>query len=332
MPRAGASRSSATPTSPWRSGACPARRPPGRPRPTATSSTWATGEWLINPGSVGQPRDGDPRAAWLELDLDGWRAVYHRVRIRHRRRGGGDPGRPPARFAGRAPVLRPIERRPRGAPNRRQPAELTKVRRRMRYVPRALLAGLSGVAVSLLAACGSSGSLLSADQGSTLNAQLNSVSAALAAHNCAAVADAAATLTELGQQPVRGRLARSAAVAQGASTVLADTQKPVPGGPTSRRRPRRTPPSTTTHGPRRRRPRRPPRPATTSTADAHHERHHADDDDAAALQPRRPARVLLLRGRTGGAGIGDAAAPRERRIGRRRRRLGRHGAGQGPER
>lgn len=30
----------------------------------------AAGEWLINPGSVGQPRDGDPRAAWLELDLD----------------------------------------------------------------------------------------------------------------------------------------------------------------------------------------------------------------------------------------------------------------------
>jgi predicted phosphodiesterase len=38
-----------------------------------------SGEWLINPGSVGQPRDGDPRAAWLELDLDGWRAVYRRV-------------------------------------------------------------------------------------------------------------------------------------------------------------------------------------------------------------------------------------------------------------
>ena len=39
----------------------------------------ATGEWLINPGSVGQPRDSDPRAAWLELDLDGWSAVYRRV-------------------------------------------------------------------------------------------------------------------------------------------------------------------------------------------------------------------------------------------------------------
>jgi predicted phosphodiesterase len=39
----------------------------------------ATGEWLINPGSVGQPRDGDPRAAWLELDLNGWRAIYRRT-------------------------------------------------------------------------------------------------------------------------------------------------------------------------------------------------------------------------------------------------------------
>jgi predicted phosphodiesterase len=37
------------------------------------------GRWLINPGSVGQPRDGDPRAAWLELDTDAWTATYHRV-------------------------------------------------------------------------------------------------------------------------------------------------------------------------------------------------------------------------------------------------------------
>ncbi|HLO36375.1 MAG TPA: hypothetical protein VK194_09845, partial [Candidatus Deferrimicrobium sp.] len=34
---------------------------------------------LINIGSVGQPRDGDPRAAWLELDTDEWKATYHRV-------------------------------------------------------------------------------------------------------------------------------------------------------------------------------------------------------------------------------------------------------------
>ncbi|MBS1679328.1 MAG: metallophosphoesterase family protein [Actinobacteria bacterium] len=37
------------------------------------------GEWLLNPGSVGQPRDGDPRAAWLELDTDELTARYHRV-------------------------------------------------------------------------------------------------------------------------------------------------------------------------------------------------------------------------------------------------------------
>lgn len=37
------------------------------------------GEWLLNPGSVGQPRDGDPRAAWLELDTERWLATYHRV-------------------------------------------------------------------------------------------------------------------------------------------------------------------------------------------------------------------------------------------------------------
>jgi predicted phosphodiesterase len=37
------------------------------------------GRWLINPGSVGQPRDGDPRAAWLELDTEAWTASYRRV-------------------------------------------------------------------------------------------------------------------------------------------------------------------------------------------------------------------------------------------------------------
>jgi predicted phosphodiesterase len=37
------------------------------------------GEWLVNPGSVGQPRDGDPRAAWLALDTEQWTARYHRT-------------------------------------------------------------------------------------------------------------------------------------------------------------------------------------------------------------------------------------------------------------
>src|SRR6266536_1461415 len=37
------------------------------------------GRWLLNPGSVGQPRDGDPRAAWLELDTDQRLGRFHRV-------------------------------------------------------------------------------------------------------------------------------------------------------------------------------------------------------------------------------------------------------------
>jgi diadenosine tetraphosphatase ApaH/serine/threonine PP2A family protein phosphatase len=37
------------------------------------------GHWLLNPGSVGQPRDGDARAAWLELDTAEQTAHFHRV-------------------------------------------------------------------------------------------------------------------------------------------------------------------------------------------------------------------------------------------------------------
>jgi predicted phosphodiesterase len=63
-------------------------RPEGRPRPGFAHGAQASdgalldvddGAWLINPGSVGQPRDGDPRAAWLELDTDEWTARFHRV-------------------------------------------------------------------------------------------------------------------------------------------------------------------------------------------------------------------------------------------------------------
>jgi diadenosine tetraphosphatase ApaH/serine/threonine PP2A family protein phosphatase len=38
-----------------------------------------SGRTLLNPGSVGQPRDGDPRAAYLLLDLDERRASFRRV-------------------------------------------------------------------------------------------------------------------------------------------------------------------------------------------------------------------------------------------------------------
>jgi diadenosine tetraphosphatase ApaH/serine/threonine PP2A family protein phosphatase len=34
---------------------------------------------LLNPGSVGQPRDGDPSAAWLEIDKAAGRAIFRRT-------------------------------------------------------------------------------------------------------------------------------------------------------------------------------------------------------------------------------------------------------------
>ena len=34
---------------------------------------------LLNPGSVGQPRDGDPRAAWLEIDFETAWATFRRT-------------------------------------------------------------------------------------------------------------------------------------------------------------------------------------------------------------------------------------------------------------
>jgi diadenosine tetraphosphatase ApaH/serine/threonine PP2A family protein phosphatase len=54
----------------------------------------AKGRVLLNPGSVGQPRDGDPRAAWLLIDTAARTATFRRTRYdivetqrRMRRRG-----------------------------------------------------------------------------------------------------------------------------------------------------------------------------------------------------------------------------------------------------
>ena len=59
-------------------------RPEGQPA-TGTTQRAGTeldlceGEWLVNPGSTGQPRDGDPRAAWLLLDTERKTATYQRA-------------------------------------------------------------------------------------------------------------------------------------------------------------------------------------------------------------------------------------------------------------
>jgi predicted phosphodiesterase len=51
----------------------------GEPRRDGEQLDISGGEWLLNPGSVGQPRDGDPRASWLLLDLDDPTASFHRT-------------------------------------------------------------------------------------------------------------------------------------------------------------------------------------------------------------------------------------------------------------
>ena len=44
-----------------------------------TTLDLAAARRLLNPGSVGQPRDGDPRAAWLEIDISAGRATFRRT-------------------------------------------------------------------------------------------------------------------------------------------------------------------------------------------------------------------------------------------------------------
>ena len=59
-------------------------RPEGEPASGSTRRAddlldVGAGEWLLNPGSTGQPRDGDPRAAWMVLDTGAWTAEWRRA-------------------------------------------------------------------------------------------------------------------------------------------------------------------------------------------------------------------------------------------------------------
>jgi predicted phosphodiesterase len=63
--------------------------------------------WFINPGSVGQPRDSDPRAAYAVLDCESREVTFHRVAYDHARvardnaRRGLADGKSPPRVAER---------------------------------------------------------------------------------------------------------------------------------------------------------------------------------------------------------------------------------------
>jgi predicted phosphodiesterase len=47
--------------------------------PAGTELELSNARWLLNPGSVGQPRDGNPHAAYLLLDFEAQRASFRRV-------------------------------------------------------------------------------------------------------------------------------------------------------------------------------------------------------------------------------------------------------------
>ena len=68
----------------------------GAPAEGGLEQDLSDGDWLINPGAVGQPRDGDPRAAWLLLDTETWSAEWRRVEYPIERGGQRHRGGRPA--------------------------------------------------------------------------------------------------------------------------------------------------------------------------------------------------------------------------------------------
>ena len=150
----------------------------------------------------------------------------------------------------------------------------------MRYVPRALLAGGLGFAVSCLAACGGGSGLLSGQQANSLNASSTSSHGRRSARNCGAARQAGQQLADARREPVRDRSTQRCArdLSQGASTVgdagRHEQLRPDPDArrrtttdvdddhlddqqPTARPRHSTTPTTTTRPPPRRRPPRTP---------------------------------------------------------------------------
>jgi hypothetical protein len=107
---------------------------------------------------------------------------------------------------------------------------------------RAIVAGGLGFAVSVLAACGSSGGLLSPGEAVSLSGQLQQVAQALSVHSCAAAANDISsfrnTVDSLGS--VNSTLVSN--LDQGASTIAELTSRECPSGQSTAT----TPPAKTT--------------------------------------------------------------------------------------
>lgn len=62
-----------------REGAIDMKYPSAKGKQQFTIELAGSAHYLINPGSIGQPRDGDPRAAFASYDTDGQTITFHRV-------------------------------------------------------------------------------------------------------------------------------------------------------------------------------------------------------------------------------------------------------------
>ncbi len=122
----------------------------------------------------------------------------------------------------------------------------------MRFTPRAILAGGTGFAVSLLAACGGGGNgLLSGGQSSNLQNRLNQISSAVASRDCVSADQAASALAQtVVSLPASVNVTVRQDLAQGAHTVAVLAQRGC-------MRPKTTSTANTTSTRRRRRPPRP---------------------------------------------------------------------------
>jgi hypothetical protein len=90
----------------------------------------------------------------------------------------------------------------------------------MRLAPRAILAGVLGVAASFIVACGGGAGLLSTDQAGTLNDQLDRVSQSLATGNCTDVSSATNNLSSaVGDLPASVNATLRNNLSQGAERV-----------------------------------------------------------------------------------------------------------------
>lgn len=123
----------------------------------------------------------------------------------------------------------------------------------MRYISRALLPGVLGFAVAVLvAACGGSSGLLSANQATTLDNQLNTVAAAIDSGQCSAAANAAqgfdnsvSNLSGVGAPLVNRLKQASSALASQAQTDCQSQQTASVPAKTTKTKPTTTPTNTT---------------------------------------------------------------------------------------